>query len=462
MLALAATGLYALAAWRLYPVAPTGGSVAGLWLGMAGSMLLLFAGFLPLRKWFPVGRLGSAQTWLRAHIWFGLLGSFLILLHAGFRWRGTLEQALMLLLLLLVASGAWGLVAQRLITRQLTLQIPIETFYENLPHECRVLQLEGDVLLARLGDTPLPLTPDPTVATDQRLKSLGVQGRDYQARLAKVYLTGDAPAAPQGIVEVVQESAPAPVQTTPPQALSAAEKIAMMRAKKADAAPSPAASAPTAVVSEATEKTTEPAKALSTAEKLKLMRAKKPEPQADPAKDVVTAPAAVKEVQPAAAGKPLATADKLAMMRARGKPAPAEASTAVAAEVKSSPPAAPPSRRHTADAWKPLQQELQQELRKFFLERVRPFLAWEQDTADHRLATADSATSAFARLSASLPAELHPALSELASLCARRRQLSEQARLYHWLHAWLVFVHIPAAAALLALAMVHIAASLYW
>jgi hypothetical protein len=53
-------------------------------------------------------------------------------------------------------------------------------------------------------------------------------------------------------------------------------------------------------------------------------------------------------------------------------------------------------------------------------------------------------------------------LADLEALCTERRGLSEQARIYHWLHGWLVFVHIPAAAALLALVLVHIAASFYW
>ena len=104
----------------------------------------------------------------------------------------------------------------------------------------------------------------------------------------------------------------------------------------------------------------------------------------------------------------------------------------------------------------------QHELREFFLERVRPFLALDRQGATGGLHSDATSTIVFARLAARLPEELHETLAQLEALCAQRRQLATQTRLYHWLHGWLVLVHIPAAAALLGLIVVHIAASLYW
>jgi hypothetical protein len=117
-----------------------------------------------------------------------------------------------------------------------------------------------------------------------------------------------------------------------------------------------------------------------------------------------------------------------------------------------------PARTIQPAALKPFQHDL----RGFFLERVRPFLALERDGAVGGLHTDATSTIVFARLAAALPTELHEALAQLEALCAQRRQLSTQTRLYHWLHGWLVLVHIPAAAALLGLVIVHVAASLYW
>jgi hypothetical protein len=423
-LAILACGLYALNACLVFPLESSGSGLAGLWFGIAGTVLLAFAGLLPLRKWYPLARIGSAQSWLRAHIWLSLLGSLLILLHSAFQWRGVIELWLMLLLALLVASGLWGLVAQSLLTRQLSLQVPLETFYENLPQACRMLQFEGDVLLARLCDEPLPLSADETIVTDERLKNRGIPGRDYAARLAKVYAPAAATAAPAVDVSpaLPPAAAPPPAAAEPAspeptgKPLSAAEKIALMRAKRSAAAaapPEPAAAAQAPAPAESAEP-----KALSTAEKLKLMRSKK---------------AAPAEAAPVAAERPV--------------PAVAPA-----------PPRPLPARTIPPEALQPFQREL----REFFLESVRPFLALDRKGADGGLHSDATATIVFARMAAALPAELHAALEQLESLCAQRRQVSTQTRLYHWLHGWLVLVHIPAAAALAALVVVHIVASLYW
>jgi hypothetical protein len=286
---------------------------------------------------------------------------------------------------------------------------------------------------------------------------------------------------------------PAANASSPPAAasgkgMSAAEKIALMRAKQGKA-PQVEASAAQPVVTPAQEAvatlpapdTSEPAapteKALSTAEKLKLMRAKKPPPVAE------ASPPATAAKEEVAAAAPLSTADKLALMRSRAKPAgqgevpepskpagPAKAARMPAVPRTALPeakqvvarPTAAPARAAASDAWKSLQQEFRHEVRSFFLERVRPFLSWGRDGVGRGFETAASTAVVFGRMKAALPSELHEGLADLELLCAQRRQLAEQARLYHWLHGWLVVFHIPAAAALLALVIAHIAAALYW
>src|SRR5262249_49120930 len=77
---------------RLTPGGLTGGSTAGLAFGILGSGLMVYAGLLSaLRKVPGWSWLGARQTWLRGHIWLGLLSGVLILCHSGFRWGGWLE-----------------------------------------------------------------------------------------------------------------------------------------------------------------------------------------------------------------------------------------------------------------------------------------------------------------------------------------------------------------------------------
>src|SRR5437667_4806352 len=71
---------------RLSPNGPRGGSAPGLLFAFAGTALIVFECLLSLRKKYPASPLGRVSTWLRAHIWLGLLSLLLILMHSGFRW----------------------------------------------------------------------------------------------------------------------------------------------------------------------------------------------------------------------------------------------------------------------------------------------------------------------------------------------------------------------------------------
>ena len=101
------------------------------------------------------------------------------------------------------------------------------------------------------------------------------------------------------------------------------------------------------------------------------------------------------------------------------------------------------------------------QLQEFYERQVRQFLA-ERYQRSSVLANRMQAEAAFDRLR-SLPGlvEVKEQVSQLASLCEERRQLAEQERLHHWLHAWLLF-HIPLSVALLVLAVAHVVAALYY
>src|SRR5579863_3971844 len=130
---LAATIVYVAYALQT-PGGPRGGTAIGLAFGIAGYAVMLFEGLLGVRKKVPVWRLGRVQTWMRGHLWLGVLVLPLIVFHAGFAYRGALTAVLMVLLLIVVASGALGAILQHYLPRMITMRVPMETIYEEIPH----------------------------------------------------------------------------------------------------------------------------------------------------------------------------------------------------------------------------------------------------------------------------------------------------------------------------------------
>ena len=70
---------------------------------------MMFAVLLSLRKKFPIWRIGRAQTWMRGHLWLGLLSYPLILFHSAFSMGNGLSRALMWIFSFVVASGLVGI-----------------------------------------------------------------------------------------------------------------------------------------------------------------------------------------------------------------------------------------------------------------------------------------------------------------------------------------------------------------
>jgi hypothetical protein len=129
------------------PGGARGGSAAGLTFGIAGYALMLYAGFLGARKKAPVWRIGRASTWMRGHLWLGILSFPLILFHSGFAWRGPLTALLMLLMVIVIVSGLVGSALQHYLPGIITTQVPMETIYEEIPHVRAQLVAEADQLM---------------------------------------------------------------------------------------------------------------------------------------------------------------------------------------------------------------------------------------------------------------------------------------------------------------------------
>lgn len=166
------------------PHGPTGGSRPGLAFGIAGSLLMIFVGLLGARKKFPWWRsLGSAQFWLRGHIWLGLLSVPMILFHSGFELGGLLEQILMLNFAVVVVSGIVGTLLQGYLPRMMRMALSTESMFEEIPSACLALRKTADDIVEKASG-PLIQSPDPAVVSAAAAKPQ----RDDLAALRDFYL----------------------------------------------------------------------------------------------------------------------------------------------------------------------------------------------------------------------------------------------------------------------------------
>jgi len=184
------------------PGGPRGGSALGLTFGIAGYALMLYAGLLGARKKVPVWRLGRAQTWMRGHIWLGLLSLPLILFHGGFAFRGPLTAVLMWLFFIVIASGVAGALVQHYVPRMMTSRVPMETIYEEIPNVRAQLREEADQLVATVCG-PIGQVPAGQPIEDQALAEQLFPGepsaaavsllveieQEDRARFREIYLT---------------------------------------------------------------------------------------------------------------------------------------------------------------------------------------------------------------------------------------------------------------------------------
>ena len=164
---LASLGVVGLAAAVYVPYAlasahgPRGGSAIGLTFGIVGTAFMLFAGLLGARNRVPVWRLGRAQTWMRGHLWLGLLSLPLILFHSGFQFGGTLTTVLMWMLIVVVTSGVIGAALQHYLPRTLTSDVPMETIFDEIASVRAQLRREADQLVSAVCGPVSAATSDP-------------------------------------------------------------------------------------------------------------------------------------------------------------------------------------------------------------------------------------------------------------------------------------------------------------
>jgi len=182
LLAGAAGGWELAVGWKLGHW-PGGGSWPGLVLGAAAGAIFLFEAALGLKKtrFFRTARWTlSAQTWMKAHIWLGLLTVPLVVLHSGGRLGGTLTTLLVAAFSMVIASGLWGLALQNLLPRMLLEAAPAETIYSQIENVGRQYATEARrIVVATCGgdaDLSEPATgPAPERAIRGAERVVGLQ-----------------------------------------------------------------------------------------------------------------------------------------------------------------------------------------------------------------------------------------------------------------------------------------------
>ncbi len=198
-----ATAVVAVAAFVCYVVVAratpgglTGGSSVGLWYGIIGSALMVYAGLLAAhRKFLRWTWLGARKTWLRGHIWLGLLSAAFLLCHAGFRWGGPLTVALWLAVIGVLATGVFGLLLQQVLPRLLTVRVPSEGPYEQIPQLCQGMRRKADTLVDGVcgpynADTP---NVESTQAVIKLVEDSRAQLRTFYEHDVRPYLSPTPP-----------------------------------------------------------------------------------------------------------------------------------------------------------------------------------------------------------------------------------------------------------------------------
>ena len=116
-----------------------GSTPLGLTLGGVALAMMMFCAALGLKRRVPHWRLGKAQSWMRGHLWLGLLTALLVVLHGSLRVGGMMGIALWVLITIVTLSGIVGFILQLLLPSVLIHSVPGETIAQQLERELKTL-----------------------------------------------------------------------------------------------------------------------------------------------------------------------------------------------------------------------------------------------------------------------------------------------------------------------------------
>jgi hypothetical protein len=140
---------------------PRGGTWPGLIYGSIALALILFGAVLGVRRKVPTWRIGRATTWMKGHLWLGLLSYVLVLFHSGFKLGNGLTLVLMVLFTVVLVTGIYGVILQQFLPRMMLLRIPLETVYEQIDSVVAQLRAEADGIVTAVAGPLLAVEERP-------------------------------------------------------------------------------------------------------------------------------------------------------------------------------------------------------------------------------------------------------------------------------------------------------------
>lgn len=149
LLSLASTVAYL--AWEPAGGVNNGGTWLGYTLGTIGALLIVWLMLLGLRKRRYGPGAFSLKGWLSAHVYLGLALTLVATLHAAFQVGWNIHSLTYALMLVVIASGVWGIVMYRRVPRLMTVNRGGQTF-QDLTREIVGLDAEAADLALGLGD----------------------------------------------------------------------------------------------------------------------------------------------------------------------------------------------------------------------------------------------------------------------------------------------------------------------
>jgi hypothetical protein len=132
-----------------------GATPLGIAYGTAAYLIFIFAALLGVRKKVRHWRIGRAESWMRAHIWLTILTIPLVLFHCGFHSGSIMTTSLMVLYVVVMASGFYGLALQQFLPRQMMDVLPHEVIYDQIPYLRALLVESATALRNELDPRPL-------------------------------------------------------------------------------------------------------------------------------------------------------------------------------------------------------------------------------------------------------------------------------------------------------------------
>jgi len=148
VLSLAAIGAYI---WHEPPyvyLKPYGGTWLGYTLGTIGAVLILWLMLLGIRKRRYQSRMGTVLGWTSAHIYLGASLIVIVTLHSAFEFGWNIHTLAYVLMILVIASGLFGVYAYIRFPGYLTANLADETLetmllkVSDLENKCRRLALD--------------------------------------------------------------------------------------------------------------------------------------------------------------------------------------------------------------------------------------------------------------------------------------------------------------------------------